>query len=560
MPVDDHKLIQRLLDAELVTRDQIDAALSTATQHHTTLSETLVQGEFLRDEILGQVLADMYGVPFIRLDSVKIDEVALRIIPELVARNQLCIAYKQDGSGISIATAHPDNAQMLELIQRRAGEDLRISYATPADIRQALRHYRRGLEEEFSTLLTKHVEQAADADPEDLPIISIVDMLISYAYENHSSDIHLEPHEQGVVVRFRIDGILHDAATLPITIQDAVISRIKILSSLRTDEHRSAQDGRFQKKFEDEKVDIRVSIVPISEGEKVVMRLLSQGNRRFSLEDLGLGTRDLQIVQQTVKRPHGMILATGPTGSGKTTTLYAVVKLLNTRKVNISTIEDPVEYEIEGINQIQVDQTTNLTFAHGLRSILRQDPDIIMVGEIRDEETANIAINAAMTGHLVLSTLHTNDATTTLPRLLDMGIEPFLISSTINAAIGQRLVRKIHRSCIESYAPSPEDLKSLSSATASPEVKRMLEKKNPRLYRGKGCDLCYGTGYEGRIGIFEVLEITEEIRRLIMRRANSEEIRAAAIAAGMTTMFHDGVHKALQGLTTIEEVLRVTNE
>ncbi len=561
MLLNEHALTERLIDAELVTKDQIENVAADAKKSGSSIIDTLIVGGYVADEILGQIIADILGYPFVRLQAVSINDDALRLIPEIVARSQHVIAYAWGPDGVQIAMADPENLELHELLRKRMGELIQVGYATRTDIKQALSHYRRGLEEEFSTLLDRHISKASGADAQDVPIIAIVDMLIAYAYENRASDIHLEPHESGVVVRFRIDGILHDAADLPKDLQESVVTRIKILASLRTDEHRSAQDGRFQKKFENEKVDVRVSIVPISEGEKVVMRLLSQGTRRFALEELGLEKHDLDIIKKNIKRPHGMILATGPTGSGKTTTLYAVVKILNTRKVNISTIEDPVEYDVEGINQIQVDQATNLTFADGLRSILRQDPDIIMVGEIRDEETAGIAINAAMTGHMVLSSLHTNDATTTLPRLLDMGIEPFLITSTVNVAIGQRLVRAIHKSCIESYTPTNEELHGLETVAGTDQLEHLRGgKKTFRLYRGKGCDLCHGTGYQGRIGIFEVLEITEEIRRLIMQRANSEEIRQVAVAAGMTTMLHDGLQKTLQGITTLEEVLRVTSE
>jgi type II secretory ATPase GspE/PulE/Tfp pilus assembly ATPase PilB-like protein len=331
------------------------------------------------------------------------------------------------------------------------------------------------------------------------------------------------------------------------------------MAKLRTDEHRSAQDGKIRVKFEKEKLDIRVSIIPIVEGEKIVMRLLSARSRQLSLEDLGLAGEDLVKLKKEYSKPYGMVLATGPTGAGKSTTLYAILKILNRREVNISTIEDPVEYDIEGINQIQVNAKTNLTFATGLRSILRQDPDVIMVGEIRDTETADMAINAAMTGHLVLSTLHTNDAPTALPRFLKMGIEPFLIASTVNIIIAQRLIRKTCSQCIVSEPTSSADLKKkflpgLIDKHFGPN------KKNIRLYHSKGCPVCGNTGYSGRIGIFEVLVVNEAIRDLIMKRANADEIREQAIKEGMKTMIEDGIKKALAGTTTIEEVLRATRE
>lgn len=561
MALDEEQLKKTLIESDLLNEDQVGQASAIAREHDWPLSEALIREDYISDEHLGQIIADLLGFPFVYLTRTNIDESIFKLIPEIVARNQLVIAYQRENEKVKIAMADPDNIEIQQLIQKRIGEKLQISYATPEDIRNTLHHYRKGLKEEFSTLLEKHVSEAAGAKAEDVPIIKIVDILIEYAYENHASDIHIEPHDEKVIVRYRIDGILHDAASLPKDLEESVIARLKIMASLRTDEHRAAQDGRLQKKFDNEKVDIRISVVPISEGEKVVMRLLSQRTRRFNLEDLGFSQHDLKIIKKSLKRPHGMILATGPTGSGKTTTLYAVLKVLNTRKVNISTIEDPVEYDIEGINQIQVSKTSDLTFANGLRSILRQDPDIIMVGEIRDEETADIAINAAMTGHIVLSTLHTNDATTTLPRLIDMGIEPFLIASTINVAIGQRLVRKVHQACIESYSLTQEEKDKLIEVLGEEKIRKTgLDKKNIRLYRGTGCNLCHGSGYESRIGIFEVLEITEEIRKLIMKRSNSEELRQIAISAGMTTMLEDGIQKVLQGTTTLEEVFRVTKE
>ncbi len=559
MPLDEGQLKKILLDSELLSQEQIDSATGDAKSARLPFTEVLLKNEYISDEHLGEVIADLFGLPFVRLQNIKIDDNVLRLIPEIVARNQSVIAYQWDASGISLAMSDPENIEIQELITKRLGAPVHVVYATPEDISQTLFHYRKELEEEFSTMLQQNISRAAGAQAKDPPIIKLVDMLIKYAYENRASDIHLEPHDCGLAVRYRIDGVLHDVTMLPKEIEAPIVSRIKILSSLRTDEHMSAQDGRFQKKFENEKVDVRVSIVPISEGEKVVMRLLSQGNRRFNLEELGLSPHDLSIIKRNTKRPHGMILATGPTGSGKTTTLYAILKVLNTRKVNISTIEDPVEYDIEGINQIQVNPATNLTFAQGLRSILRQDPDVIMVGEIRDNETAGIAINSAMTGHVVLSSLHTNDATTTLPRLIDMGIEPFLISSTVNIALGQRLVRRIHPRCIESYKPTDDEFGQITGLfDEQGRQKFEKQRKGIRLYRGKGCDLCHGTGYEGRLGIFEVLEINEDIRKMIMQRANSEEIRKVAVEQGMTTMFNDGIQKALKGMTTIEEILRVT--
>ena len=391
--------------------------------------------------------------------------------------------------------------------------------------------------------------------PTELSIIKLVDSLVQAAFLARASDIHIDPGEKQIAVRFRIDGVLHDFYVLPKTIQQEVISRIKVLSGLRTDEHQTAQDGRFRLTFDTVNVDVRVSIAPTYYGENCVMRLLADQAASFTLESLGFQGRDLDVLKRNMKKPYGMILATGPTGSGKTTTLYTVLKMLNTKDVSIITIEDPVEYSIDGIEQIQVNSRTGLSFASGLRSILRQDPNIVMVGEIRDEETAGIAVNAALTGHLLLSTLHTNDAATTLPRLLDMKIEPFLIASTVNIAIGQRLVRKICEGCKAKKAVSAEDLKTLAGVLPP----KLLESAKT-FYYGEGCVKCDHSGYKGRVGIHEVMEIDDEVRMALMKNADASEIKRIALKNGMTTMVEDGFRKALEGVTTIEEVLRVIHE
>ncbi len=387
--------------------------------------------------------------------------------------------------------------------------------------------------------------------------IKIVNVMIEQASAMRSSDIHLDPEETALRMRFRIDGVLHDVYKFPKELHSEIVTRIKVLSGLRTDEHQAAQDGRLRIILPDQsKLDIRVSITPTYFGENSVMRLLSdQSAKEFTLEALGFSTVNLAKLERAIKRPFGMILATGPTGSGKTTTLYMILKKLNNPEVSIITIEDPIEYSLPGTDQIQVNPKTGLTFATGLRSILRQDPNIIMVGEIRDNETANIAVNAAMTGHLLLSTLHTNDATTTLPRLLDLGVEPFLIASTLNVAIGQRLVRTICNDCKVKRTFTDAELKSIKDF-----IPEKLLGNNRVFYKGEGCNRCSGSGYKGRVGIHEVLEIDDKIREFIMRRANADEIRKAAIEAGMITMLQDGFQKALAGATSIEEVLRVFSE
>lgn len=390
---------------------------------------------------------------------------------------------------------------------------------------------------------------------DQIGIIALVDDMVSDAYQSRASDIHIDPAEKKFSIRFRVDGVLHDIYEFPKEIQSEVITRIKVLSGLRTDEHQAAQDGRFRIIVGEMNVDVRVSIAPTYYGENGVLRLLSEKAEAYTLEAMGFKGRDLEIVTRNIHKPYGMILATGPTGSGKTTTLYTILKMLNTKEVSIITIEDPVEYAIEGLEQIQVNPRTGLTFADGLRSILRQDPNIVMVGEIRDAEAAGIAVNAALTGHLLLSTIHTNDAPTTLPRLLDMDIEPFLIASTVNIAIGQRLVRKLCPDCKAKKDISAEELKSLASVIPA----KLLE-GHKSFYYGAGCAACDKSGYKGRIGIYEVLEMDDEMRAALMRNADSSEIKRIAVKNGMSTMIEDGFQKAVDGITTIEEILRVKHE
>jgi type IV pilus assembly protein PilB len=396
---------------------------------------------------------------------------------------------------------------------------------------------------------------------EDLPIIKIVDKLLEFGYLSKASDVHIEPFEEETTIRFRIDGILHDIVLIPKQLNELIVTRLKILSRLRTDEHYAAQDGKLKFKYGQDRIDVRVSIVPVIHGEKVVMRLLSEKLRQFDLENLGFSKVNLEKIERNIKRPWGMILATGPTGSGKTTTLYSIIKKLNRREVNISTIEDPVEYDIEGVNQIQVNPKSDLTFATGLRSIVRQDPDIIMVGEIRDEVTAKIAVNSALTGHLVLSTLHTNDSATALPRLLDMGVQHFLVASTINIVVAQRLLRRICEKCKYKTAVD-EKILSLLKYELSPEIIKKYKLDSPKtmFHFGKGCEFCQNTGYQGRIGIYEVLEMTDEIKELVMAKADASEIKKKAMEQGMLPMIEDGLLKVLEGVTTIDELLRVTQE
>jgi type IV pilus assembly protein PilB len=558
MAISDDQLYQLLLENEYFTEEQLKAARETARQENTTLYNALIEKDFVSDENLGKIISDYLKLPFVNLSKISIPDDILRIVPESLARRQKLIVYGQSPQALKIATANPQSTLTLQFIQKKAARPVQIAYATEKDINEAFHFYKKQLQTKFDELLKKQLEISGKAQVNDLPVTKIVDQLIEYAYDNKASDIHIEPRKNDSITRFRIDGIMHNVLVAPKSLHNQMITRIKILAKLPTDEHLKAQDGKLQIRLEEEELDVRVSIVPIVEGESAVLRLLSSRSRQFSLSDLGMSERDLLKVRNAYQKPYGMLLVTGPTGSGKTTSIYAVLKILNTKEKNIDTIEDPVEYEIQGINQIQVNPQTNLTFADGLRSILRQDPDIIFVGEIRDKETASIAINSAMTGHLVLSTLHTNDAATAIPRLIDMDVEPFLVSSTVNVVIGQRLVRKICDSCKVSYTQTTEELnKSLRKDLVE---KHFGTKTELRMYKGKGCSVCQNTGYVGRIGIYEVLEITKPIQTLINQKADAELIREKAIEEGMSTMLEDGLDKVQQGITTLEEVLRVTKE
>jgi len=538
-----------------------DVDFNNAVKEGGDLEEVLVGKDLIKDEQLGQLVAEDAGYRFIDLLKEKINEEVLMLIPELVASSKGIIAYSRVEGGINVGMRDPNDKEMIHLIEKRVGEKVIPHYITQKGLLESLSKYKAGLKDEFNKMFKKLSDKTLSREQKDDITVGTVDTLMSYGYENKASDIHVEPFKEKVVVRFRIDGVMHDVLDIPKKLENLILTRIKILAKMRTDEHRAAQDGKFRFSADTEDVDVRVSVVPVTEGENIVMRLLSSNVRQFTLSLLGFADSDLRKVKNAAKKPHGMILVTGPTGSGKTTTIYAVLKILNKRESHISTIEDPVEYDVEGISQIQVNTKTNLTFAKGLRAIVRQDPDIIMVGEIRDEETAGIAINSAMTGHLVLSTLHANDSATTLPRLLDMGIEPFLVASTVNIVIAQRLVRKICEKCRASYTLTEKEKNMLKN---EPEVQKILEARghknldNIMLYTGEGCKVCGDTGYSGRIGIFEVLEMDENIKDLIVARAQSDDIVKSARANGMTTMLEDGIGKVLSGVTTLEEVMKAT--
>lgn len=552
-----------LLDAGVITEDQLTQAAERAKSVGGTLAQALLWHSFISDEELGRLTADYLKFPFTTVSDKKIPLEILNIVPEVVARSRSLMAFALDADGLHVAMADPNDLEMRDFLEKKSGLPIVAYFATERDIKNSLSFYRKEVSLAFDDIINENIKEAAQnkSGESDPPIIRIVDTLTSYAYQNRASDIHLEPRERDMLVRFRIDGILHDIVKLPPELHPQIISRIKILAKLRTDEHQTPQDGKLEMILENDHLDVRVSIIPTTEGEKVVLRLLSERSRQFSLSNLGLSLDDLDKLKNAYQKPYGMVLVTGPTGCGKTTTLYAILKLLNRRAVNIVTIEDPVEYDIEGVNQIQVNTDANLTFATGLRSILRQDPNIILVGEIRDDETASIAVNLAMTGHLVLSTLHTNNAATSIPRLIDMNIEPFLIASTVNVIVAERLVRKIHSACRVSEEVDAEEVLKLIGKESFEKVFGQAEAgKKVRLYRGKGCEVCHNTGYEGRVGIFEILTFNDEIRDAIIGRKDSDTIEKLAVASGMRAMLQSGLLKVQEGITTLDEILRATKE
>jgi type IV pilus assembly protein PilB len=552
------KLIDYLVKGDFITQEQALDFQKLSEIRKISFEEVLLEKEIFTDQQLGQVIADIHQWKFVDLTQEVIDKQVLNLIPAEVAKAQNVIAFGLNGERIKIAMGNPDNSTLVHLLQKTLGRPVIIYFSTPQAIKKSLYHYQKEIKDRFAKLIESHAQEAAFGEARDSAIVKIVDLLFWEGYKKGASDIHIEPQLNIVSIRFRIDGVMHDIVSLPKAIHTLLVTRLKVLSKLRTDEHQAPQDGKIQFKFEDENADIRVSILPTTKGENIVLRLLSETSGSYSLEELGLAERDYNILRENIKKPWGLILATGPTGSGKTTSLYAILKILNRREVHIATIEDPVEYNMDNLTQVQVNPKAKLTFASGLRSIVRQDPNIIMVGEIRDEETASIAVNSAMTGHLVLSTLHTNDAATTLPRLSDMKIQPFLVSSTVNIAIAQRLLRKICQKCIYSYEVTPAELQK----TVNQSVVEQLSQGKPKilLYKGKGCPVCHNSGYSGRIGVFEVLEMSNDIRELILKNADSDQIKTKAIEAGMTTMFEDALAKVRRGVTTVEEMLRVIKD
>src|SRR3989344_1372830 len=553
MVISDQDLARLLTKMGLLDEKKIKEVQEYMKNASASFDDGLLQLNIISDEQLGITVANYLKIPFVNLSNVSIPQDVFHIVPEKIARKHKVIAFGRDQSGIKIAMADPKNSEIIALISQKTQSKVIPYLATPHDINNTFYIFKKDLQKAFDELVKSKTN---DKFLKEAPVAQIVDLMIETAYFDKVSDIHIEPQENEALVRYRMDGILHDMLSYPKGLHDRIMTRLKVLSRLRTDEHLSPQDGKIRFEIEESYLDLRLSIIPIAEGEKAVLRLLSSHNKQITLTDLGMSSKDLDKVSKAYAKSYGMILSTGPTGSGKSTSIYSILKILNTRSKNISTIEDPIEYRIKGVNQIQVNTKTNLTFANGLRSILRQDPNIIFVGEIRDSETAGIAVNAALTGHLVVSTLHTNDAATSLPRLVDMKIEPFLVASTANIIMAQRLIRKICDMCKTTLDVAYEDLiKNLPEDTVK---KHFGVNKKLRVYTGAGCKICHNTGYLGRVGIFEVLEVSKEIRKLIVEKADSDLISQQARKEGMTTMLDDGLSKVIQGVTTIQEVLRVT--
>ncbi len=582
MRVEPKRLKAFLLDAELIKGRQFDKVLKKAEEKDTKVEDVLVSEGLIDQKELLKLEAYILGIPFVDLKGETIDPEVLKIIPEPIARRHNIISFRKEGDKLEVAMLDPEDLRTIEFVKKKAGLKILPRLTTPESVKDALKQYQKTLKAEFGDIIRKEAGQIKKVKDkkktekaeelrkaaEEVPVIRIVDTLIKHAILQRASDIHVEPAEKEIVVRYRIDGILRDAMVLPKNIHSGIIARIKVLSDLKLDEHRLPQDGRFKIESEEYRYSIRVSVLPTINGEKVVMRLLPETAQSLTLDELGLRGQALEDVQHALKRPVGMILVTGPTGSGKTTTLYSCMEILNTPEVNISTVEDPIEYQMPRVNQTQVNAKIGLNFASGLRSLVRQDPDIIMVGEIRDNETASLAINAALTGHLVLSTLHTTNAAGSLPRLIDMKAEPFLISSTLNVVVAQRLVRKLCPSK-EKYKLKKADIDSLSDYC---DIERLLETlreqktiklnqelKDIEFYKPKPTKE-HPEGYSGRVGIFEVLRVTESLKEMIVSKKSADEIQKRAQKEGMVTMVEDGFIKAAQGITSIEEVLRVIME
>ncbi|MCA9382463.1 Flp pilus assembly complex ATPase component TadA [Candidatus Dojkabacteria bacterium] len=570
------QLKKLLLQEKLLDEKEIDALIETAKTKKISLEELILYRGLITADELGALISNNLGIEYVNLRKTGIDSTVLFLIPKETAIERKIVVFGKENEDLKVAMMNPDDLESREVVKRRTGYNIKIYYITPESFEYAIRFYQKDIQQALKDLTLDEKKDGDDKDKDNegdgdgeiedrantIQVSKLVNTILEYAVSDGASDVHIESLETETLVRYRVDGILHDELTLPKAVHAVIVARIKIMSNLKIDEHRLPQDGRIKLVINAKKVSFRVSIIPSFFGEKVVMRILEETAQQFSLKTLGFKDQNLKSIQNSITKAHGMILVTGPTGSGKTTSLYTILSILNTPEVNINTVEDPIEYAVPRINQLQVNKDIGLTFAAGLRSFLRQDPDIIMVGEIRDGETASIAVNAAMTGHLVLSTLHTNDAAGTMPRLIDMGVEPFLVASTVNTIIAQRLVRKL---CTECRKPIEMDADIKQSITNQFKKMNVKDEAIKDMLKGKimgpvGCQTCKGAGYKGRIGIYEVLEVTEEIRSMIIKEASADQIKMKAIEEGMSTILEDGIAKIRDGVTTIEEVIRVAKE
>ena len=572
------KLTALLVSEGLVASDVLAAAEKQSTDESKPLIALLTEQGVVDDELLTHAIAQVSGVPYVNLSSTLIDQSVLSLLPEDIAERFMAVPLAEVQNRLAVAMIDANNVQAVDYLASRIERPLKVFMASEAGVRHVLDQYRTDLSS-VDAAAEASEEESKDASSsnvktivQDSPISKALSTILEYAVKTRASDIHIEPLEKALKIRCRVDGVLREIMQLPKSIEPALVSRIKILSNLKIDEHRIPQDGQFAVNAGGKEVDLRIAISPVVWGEQVVIRLLDKSGNSFNLEEMGYAGRALRAIRKGVKRPNGMILTSGPTGSGKSTSLYALIKEIKDDSVNIVTLEDPVEYKMDGVNQIQVNGDVGLTFASGLRSILRQDPDVVMVGEIRDSETANLAVQAALTGHLVFSTLHTNSAAGVLPRLLDMGIEPFLIASTVNTIIGQRLVRRVAPKR-DSYQSNPVETQNIMATVGHllPKTKADvtaisddLGYKDLPLTGQSAYTLVKGKdtpqtprGYSGRAGLYEVMDVSEEIQNLIVKRATSAEIQRMAVSQGMVTMRQDGYLKSLQGLTTLEEVNRV---
>jgi type IV pilus assembly protein PilB len=578
------KNIEKLLvEKQILTKQQLEDFKLQAIQRNEPLLGVVQGAGVVDEESMTKLSAAAAGLPYVNLTSLVVPPDVLARLPKDLAETYHAVAFGRTGGRLAVAMVDPTNLQAVDFLTRKVGEPLATYMASQSGVQKVLLQYTADMSNEL-----RQVIQSASAPTvkpgakkvqnlvQDAPITRALNTILEYAINSRASDIHIEPREKEVSIRFRIDGVLQETMKLPKSIEAALVSRVKILSNLKIDEHRIPQDGQFIVRVGGKEVDLRIAIAPIVHGEQIVIRLLDKDSTLLTLEKLGFKGRAMRNIMLGIKKPHGMTMATGPTGSGKSTTLYALLQAIKSVKINIVTLEDPVEYKMDGVNQIQVNPDVGLTFASGLRSILRQDPNVIMVGEIRDEETANLAVQSALTGHVVLSTIHTNSAAGVLPRLLDMKVEPFLVGSTVNTVIGQRLVRKVCDKCKQERPATTAEVKSINETLAKLLLKKGADPAKHKedlgydflpiegqtaytLYQGQGCNECKD-GYRGRVGIYEVFAMTEAMERLLVSKATTSEVQRQAEADGMVTMKQDGYFKAINGVTTLEEVARVASD